>query len=77
MSQRHHFIPITIAAHRLGLSIGFLRLARRTGLGPPFVDAGGELCYHWPSVVAWARRTGFDRNLDPQWARSGAGGARR
>lgn len=64
MSQRNNFIPITVAAHRLGLSIGFLRLAKRAGLGPPFVEVGGELSYHWPSVLVWARRTGFERNLD-------------
>lgn len=59
MSRRAGFLPVFIVANRLGLSVGFLDHARRAGFGPPFVRIGGELRYHWPSVVLWSVRCGL------------------
>lgn len=59
MSRRGEFLPVFIVANRLGLSVGFVDHARRAGFGPPYLLVGGELRYHWPSVVLWSVRCGL------------------
>ena len=45
LSSRVELLPVFIVSNRLGLSVGFLDLARRAGIGPPYVMVGKEARY--------------------------------
>jgi hypothetical protein len=59
LSRRAELLPVFIVSNRLGLSVGFLDLARRAGFGPPYVQLGKEARYDWQKVVAWSARCGL------------------
>jgi hypothetical protein len=68
MPTRDEHVSVFVAAGRLGLSAGFLKLARRAGYGPPYSMVNGNVIYHWPAVARWAKERGFqvpEANRDP------------
>ena len=45
MARQDEFLPVFVVANRLGVSVGFLLLARRAGYGPPCRKFGDEILY--------------------------------
>jgi len=62
LNRQHHdeVVSASVIAARLGFSVCSLELARRNGVGPPFLSTEGDLAYHWPSVESWAESRGVD-----------------
>jgi len=49
-----NLVPVYAVANRLGVSVAFLNLARKSGYRPPCIRNGDGVMYHWPSVEQWA-----------------------